>query len=166
MSKAQQPSKPKQTFWHRFWHTRLGKLLLFAMVVYSAIFLVVGVPAFFLMSRCRLPPPLGLSRMDDLFGDDGPLRPPPSPGHKMMGQLLPQSLDDMILLGFPLVKQIALQLNTSLGQPEDYVFGSLMVNMNPEKNLLSTKALDIPGNKTTSPQGGFLKTTTPPTPSE
>lgn len=31
---------------------------------------------------------------DDLFGDDGPLRPPPSPGRKMMGQPSPESLDD------------------------------------------------------------------------
>jgi hypothetical protein len=89
------------------------------MVVYSAVFLVIGVPAFFLVShRRRLPPsPPGLSRTsspklkvllqrskrrshkfkwgpDDLFGDDGPLRPPPSPGRKMMGQPSPQSLDD------------------------------------------------------------------------
>jgi hypothetical protein len=55
-SEAQQPSKPKRRFWYRFWHTRLGKLLSFALVVYSAIFLIVGVPAFFLVSR--RPPPL------------------------------------------------------------------------------------------------------------
>jgi len=132
------------------------------MVVYSAIFLVVGVPAFVLGSKRK-------SHKfkwgpDDLFGDDGPLRPPPSPGRKMMGQPSPQSLDDTsvscdgwaesaalpgepsttgagmaaIRLGFPLVEQIALRLNTSSGQPEDYVFGSLTVDMNPEKNTSST----------------------------
>jgi hypothetical protein len=43
-----------------------------------------------------------------------------------------------MILGFPLVERIALRLNASSGQLEDYVFGSLTVDMNPEKNASST----------------------------
>ena len=43
-----------------------------------------------------------------------------------------------MLLGFPLVERIALRLNSSSSQLEDYVFGSLTVDMNPEKNASST----------------------------
>jgi hypothetical protein len=50
-SEAQQPSnlrKPSRIW--KFWNTRVGRLLSYALVLYSAFLLVVGVPIFVLVS--------------------------------------------------------------------------------------------------------------------
>jgi len=46
---AQQlPSQKRDV--RRFWHTRAGRLLVYALVIYGAILILVGVPAFVLVS--------------------------------------------------------------------------------------------------------------------
>jgi hypothetical protein len=47
---AQQISSQKREA-RRFWHTRAGRLLVYALVIYGAILILVGVPAFMLVSH-------------------------------------------------------------------------------------------------------------------
>lgn len=44
-SQAQHPSPHKQRFYRKLWHTRVGKLISYAVAIYSTIFIVVGIPA-------------------------------------------------------------------------------------------------------------------------
>ncbi|KAH9953530.1 hypothetical protein BC827DRAFT_1247909 [Russula dissimulans] len=110
----------------RFWHTRAGRLLVYALVIYGAILILVGVPAFM-------------------------LPPPPPPGHQfgLAPQAAPQlsfscnNWDEpgkpvtgsaMMRLALSQIEAITLQLNSSSQQElKGYVSGSLTVNMNQDK---------------------------------
>ncbi|SRR6266702_5230579 len=46
---VQHPSPHKRRFYQRLWHTRVGKVILSALAIYSAILVVIGVPAFVLV---------------------------------------------------------------------------------------------------------------------
>jgi hypothetical protein len=48
-SQAQHPSPHKRRFYQRLWHTKVGKLISYALAVYSAVFVVIGVPALVLV---------------------------------------------------------------------------------------------------------------------
>lgn len=43
-SEAQQPSNQKRWGRHKFWHTRVGRLTLYAIVLYSSAIFVIGIP--------------------------------------------------------------------------------------------------------------------------
>ncbi|KAH9040689.1 hypothetical protein EDB85DRAFT_1886789 [Lactarius pseudohatsudake] len=47
-SQAQHPSPHKRPFYRRIWHTKAGKVISYAFAIYSAIFVVIGIPAFVL----------------------------------------------------------------------------------------------------------------------
>jgi hypothetical protein len=49
-SEAQQPSRLKSSERRKFWFARVGRLISYALVVYSVVVVVVGIPMFVLVS--------------------------------------------------------------------------------------------------------------------
>ncbi|KAH9083453.1 hypothetical protein EDB83DRAFT_2511770 [Lactarius deliciosus] len=78
-SQAQHPSHHKRPFYRRMWHTKAGKVISYAFAIYSAIFVVIGIPAF-----VRGKPPFKWHG-DDTFSRFGPL--PPMPPPQLSGQI-------------------------------------------------------------------------------
>jgi hypothetical protein len=67
-SQAQHPSSPhKQRFYRRLWQTRVGKLISYALAIYSAVFIVIGIPALVLVGPLKLFP----SCVDPTYSRDG-----------------------------------------------------------------------------------------------
>ncbi|KAI0254058.1 hypothetical protein BJV78DRAFT_104523 [Lactifluus subvellereus] len=155
---AQNPSPQKQRG-RRFWHTRLGKSIAIALVIYFCLFAILGVPTFMLRWKDRH---RFKWHTDDLFENVPFPRPPPRPpqmGSQM--DLSPQTPEEPIFscstwaepsapsgesnttvagiastrLAFPLVDGIRLRLNSSLDHLKDFVSGTLTVDMNPDKNV-------------------------------
>ncbi|KAH9002028.1 hypothetical protein EDB86DRAFT_2827477 [Lactarius hatsudake] len=150
-SQAQHPSHHKRPFYRRMWHTKAGKVISYAFAIYSAIFVVIGIPAFALRGK----------RPFKWHGDDsfyGP--PPPIPLPQLSGQIdlsfhnlgnfscntwiepgvlhgKPNTTAAMasMRLAFPLGDGIILRTNSSSNNLTDYVSGSLRVDMNPDKNV-------------------------------
>ncbi|KAH9176392.1 hypothetical protein EDB89DRAFT_157334 [Lactarius sanguifluus] len=79
-SQAQHPSPHKRAFYRRIWHTKAGKVISYAFAVYSAIFVVIGIPAFVLVGK-----PLRKWLGEDSFSHYGP--PPPMPLPQLSGQI-------------------------------------------------------------------------------
>ncbi|KAI9442161.1 hypothetical protein H4582DRAFT_1258825 [Lactarius indigo] len=150
-SQAQHPSPHKRAFYRRLWHTKVGKVIAYAFAIYSAIFVVIGVPAFVL----RWKPPHKLKwHGDDSFLDYGPLPPTPPPQLQIdlsvqnlgnfscnnwmepgaLGKLNTTTAMASMRLAFPLGDGIILRTNSSSNNLTDYVSGSLRVDMNPDKN--------------------------------
>ncbi|KAH9048321.1 hypothetical protein EDB84DRAFT_262948 [Lactarius hengduanensis] len=152
-SQAQHPSPHKWPFYRRIWHTKAGKAISYAFAIYSAIFVVIGIPAFVL--RGKLP---FKWHGDDAFSHYGPL--PPMPPPQLSGQIdlsfqnlgnfscntwiepgvlhgKPNTTAAMasMRLAFPLGDGIILRTNSSSNNLTDYVSGSLRVDMNPDKNV-------------------------------
>ena len=55
-SQAQHPSPHKHKFYRRLWQSRVGKLISYAFAIYSAVFIVIGIPAFVLVGPFKLFP--------------------------------------------------------------------------------------------------------------
>ncbi|KAI9463576.1 hypothetical protein BJY52DRAFT_921658 [Lactarius psammicola] len=134
-SQAQHPSPHKRRFYRRLWHTRVGKVISSALAIYSAIFVIIGIPAFVLRwkssHRVRW-------HGDDSFSDYGPLPlPPPTQLEPVALHGEPNTTAAMasMHLAFPLSEGIILRMNTSSNNLKGHVSGSLRVNMNPDKNV-------------------------------
>ncbi|KAH9061340.1 hypothetical protein EDB87DRAFT_415247 [Lactarius vividus] len=151
-SQARHPSPRKRAFYRRIWHTKVGKVISYAFAVYSAIFVVIGIPAFVLREK---PPP-------KWHGEDSFFPLPPLPPPQLSGQIdlsfqnlgnfscntwiepgalygKPNTTAAMasMRLAFPLGDRIILRTNSSSNNLTDYVSGSLRVDMNPDKNASS-----------------------------
>ncbi|KAI9508230.1 hypothetical protein F5148DRAFT_1149197 [Russula earlei] len=81
-SEAQQMSNHKRSSIWRFWRTRAGKMVTYALVIYTLVLVLVGVPAFMMRPRRG-----HKFRWDDLYLDNVALRdappPPPPAGHQL-----------------------------------------------------------------------------------
>ena len=55
-SQAQEPSSRKPWIGRKFWHSRIGKLVPYALVIYSSVVFIIGVPAFVLVRFLILTP--------------------------------------------------------------------------------------------------------------
>ncbi|KAH8990568.1 hypothetical protein EDB92DRAFT_1816748 [Lactarius akahatsu] len=96
-SQAQHPSPHKRPFYRRIWHTKAGKAISYAFAIYSAIFVVIGIPAFVLVGPFKwvfvlhkpTTPQRGKAPFKWHGGDDfshyGPL--PPMPPPQLSGQI-------------------------------------------------------------------------------
>jgi len=149
-SQAQHPSPHKQRFYGRLWQTRVGKLISYALAVYSAIFIVIGIPALVLRWKSSH----GFRWHGDDSFEDYPPPPPPQMSRQIdlslqsLGavpfscnawiepgalQETPNAMASMRLT-FPLGDAIILRTNSSSNNLKDYVSGNLRVDMNPDKN--------------------------------
>lgn len=153
---AQQSSPHKRSFYRRLWHTRVGKLVSYALAIYSAVFVVIGVPAF--VQKWRSSHKFRWHG-DDSFLDYGPPPRPPLPrlsevdlssqnvGNSSFscnawtepgdihGELDTAAAVGSMHLAFPLGEEIILRTNPSSNNLKDYVSGSLRVDMNPDRNV-------------------------------
>ncbi|KAI0305715.1 hypothetical protein B0F90DRAFT_1700325 [Multifurca ochricompacta] len=157
-SEAQDPSHHKLRGGGKFWNTRVGKLISYALVFYSSVLFVVGVPTFVLKWRSSHK---FRWHADDSFSDYPLPPPPPLLGSQI--DLSSQALGQFSLscntwaesvavpgdhnstagiasmrLAFPLGEGILLRTNSSPDNLRDYVSGSLMVDMNPDKTISGT----------------------------
>lgn len=138
----------------------MRKVLLYAVVIYSAITFVIGVPTFLMGMK-------GHHKFKwegvETFADSGPKpipqQPQQPPSHEQMGLSHPDPSEissscntwgepvavsskpsttmfsmSRMYLTFPLVNEIALRLNLSSEALKGYVAGSLTVDMNPDKS--------------------------------
>jgi hypothetical protein len=150
-SQAQHPPHQKRGFYQRLWQSRVGKLISYALAIYSVVFIVIGIPAFVL----RWSSSHGFKWHGDDSFEDYPRPPPPTmdrqidlsvqifgnvssscntwiePG-ALQGR--PNTTTSMHLT-FPRGKAIIMRTNSSLNSLKDYVSGSLRVDMNPDKNV-------------------------------
>ncbi|KAI0266793.1 hypothetical protein BC834DRAFT_113583 [Gloeopeniophorella convolvens] len=153
-SEAQHLLYHKRGGGRRFLNTRLGKVVWYALVVYSSLFIVAGVP--FVVVRWRS------SRgfrwhADDTFYDYGPTLPSPRPPSGQIDLYLPPIGESSVVcntwdelssytgkhgmtagtaslrLAFPLGDEIALRANTSADEHGVNVTGKLTVGMNPDR---------------------------------
>jgi hypothetical protein len=53
-SQAQHPPSQKRRLYRRLWQSRVGKLISYALAIYSAVFIVIGIPAFVLVGLFKI----------------------------------------------------------------------------------------------------------------
>ncbi|KAH9979178.1 hypothetical protein BJV74DRAFT_858747 [Russula compacta] len=158
-SEAQQPSNQKRWGRHRFWHTRVGRLTLYAIVLYSSVLFVIGIPVVVLRSKSHK----FKWHADDSFADYMPLPPPPLPLPPDRSQMdlsshalgvssvsckawaepvaVPEESTTSMVgmhLTFPLGEGIALWINSSSRAFKGYLSGNLTVDMNPDESVNNT----------------------------
>jgi hypothetical protein len=66
-SQAQHPPPHKRRLYRRLWQSRVGKLISYALAIYSAVFIVIGIPALVLVGVLKLFP----SCIDPIYLRDG-----------------------------------------------------------------------------------------------